>query len=685
MAITIPNDRDSRFWIRAGEEGRRLDVKPHQLLDAWVDSISGWHEERRNRILEYLREYGISYENYGQSTQRPTDDNIKVGLVENAVDTAAIKVCKTKIIPFVITRGGTLTERENAKLANRFLAGCFEESDVFALDRKAVKDALIGDLGILKVCEREERVMVERGNPLNVWWDPEEALLTGKVSRFVEDHYVDKYQLVEMVKDWHARGKLEDCVDEEDLEKVIQDIVSAQYDARDSAYFQRTSGVTDVVMLREAWHLKSSSKAKDGRHLLTLKGKRTLVFEDFHEEELPHVFYTRKDPQYGLTSPGMVSAIFSLQREHSEVVDRIRDGHRSNGVNRIIIRTGSEILPLDDTPGAIYHTADPNGDVRDWPGIPVPPQTYEYEDRLVQRLQMTAGIPEMQMNGKLPEGITAAKSISMLTDIVTERLSPTITARESASQGLARRILSAVRRIAKRHRGKYVVRTDSESGKVLEDIDWREIELPVGSYRLAIFPTNFLSQTPAARYEYLSEMRGKGEISDAEFRSLSEIPDLENQSDLDTAPQDVVDKCIEGILSKGKVFVAESFDDHQLIVIRGKNAYNLARLQCPDLDEDPEGYRYHQKCLKRLANYINSAANWLKPPEQAPGAAAGGMPPPPDPMGGSMMPPGMPPPMDPMMGAAPFAPPMPGPPMGGPNPFGPGPEELMSNGPPPMG
>ena len=227
----------------------------------------------------------------------------------------------------------------------------------------------------------------------------------------------------------------------------------------------------------------------------------------------------------------------------------------------------------------------------------------------------------------------------------------------------------------KRHRGKYIVR--SENGKVLEDIDYRKIELPVGSYRLAIFPTNFLSQTPAARYEYLSEMRGKGEISDAEFRSLSEIPDLEAQSDLDTAPQDVVDKCIDAILTKGRTFVAEAFDDHQLILIRGKNAYNLARLQAPDPDEEAEAYKQHTKRLKNLANYINSAINWLKPPEEAPNAAMGGPAPPP--------PPGMPP-VDPMTGAplpgaAPFAPPMPGAPMGGPNPFQPGPEEALSNGP----
>lgn len=221
-----------------------------------------------------------------------------------------------------------------------------------------------------------------------------------------------------------------------------------------------------------------------------------------------------------------------------------------------------------------------------------------------------------------------------------------------------------------RHRGKYVVKSDG--GKRIEELNWKDVGFQYGSYRLQVFPTNFLSQTPSVRYDRLSEMHQNGEISEMEFRSLSEIPDLEADNDLETAPQDVVDMCIEAIMEKKVAVVAEAFDDHALIVQRGMKAYNKARVEAPDPDDNPDEFREHRMKMKLLANYINSARNWLQPAPPSPTASVAGSvqssgPVDQGPMG--MMPP-------------PVGPPLQGPQAGGPpvNPFGPPTGEMISNG-----
>jgi len=331
-----------------------------------------------------------------------------------------------------------------------------------------------------------------------------------------------------------------------------------------------------------------------------------------------------------------------------------------------------ELNSIDDVPGTVILCEEPAADIQQFNAQPVHPDLYSYRREVLQDVQLSASIPEMSMSGKPPEGVTAAKALAALDDIVAEKLGQPLRCRERLLVDLGERVLEKVGEIAKRHRGKYVVR--SENGHYLEELNWNDIKLPIGSYRLKCFPTNFLSQTPSVRYERLSEMHGNGEITELEFRALSEIPDLEADNDLETAPQDLVDMCIDAIMTKGETFLAEAFDDHALIVQRGAKAYNLARVQAPDKKEEPEKYREHTVRLKCLANYINSAINWLKPPAPSPNQAMGGPPQPtgPAPMG-DMGPMGMMPP--------PGAPLPPAPPPGV-NPFGPsaGPGEAISNG-----
>ncbi len=660
-------ERDARFWLT--KEQRRDNLDPHQIVDAFVDSLKSWFEERQTKHVEYLRAYGLSYDNYGQAAQKPNDDMLRINVLGNIVDTAVNKVCKSRILPMAITVGGSISERKRAEKFNRFIAGLFMETGAYEKDYQWTSDAFICDCGIAKVVEKDERVGVERCQVDHVYWDPEEAMLTGEVSVIAEDHFMDRFQLVELVRKWDAKGKLYGDEGGDNLRNTIRAVMSVQYDGKDNRYFRRPNQ-HDVVRVREAWHAKSSQDADDGCHVISINN-RTLVREDYDDVRVPHILLTRKVPLYGLTSPGLIADCLPIQREHDDITERLRESHATMGVPRILLLKGSSmsLASLDDVPGTVIQV-DSMDAVKEWNAQPANEQVYAYRQQQVSDMQLVSGVPEMNMTGKVPDGITAAKALAMLDDVVSEKLSQPLRQREAFFVKIAERCLDAVRKIAKRHRGKYVVK--SENGRFLEELNLKDIDIPFGSYRLRCFPTNFLSQTPSVRYDRLSEMRQRGDINEMEFRALSEIPDLEAENDLETAPQDIVDLCIDAILTKDKSFVAEAFDDHQLIVLRGGKSFNLARVQAPSPEEDPDAYKVHVRRLKNLTNYIMSAMNWLQPPASAPGVAGVGQGPPP----AQPMPPGM----DAMMQGPPGQPmpPNQSPPT---NPFGPSPAEAMSNGP----
>lgn len=662
--------RDGRFWLSPEERGDG--IPRFTLIDSFVDSVRTWHQVRHERYFEYLKLYGISYDEFGRGSTDPNDDTLKFNICEPIVDTAVNKICKSRIVPMALTTGGTFKERQRAKNFNRFISGLFMECGVFDKDYTWTTDIFVGDCAIAKVVEKDERVVVERCDPTRIWWDPEEAHLTHGVTVVVEDHFIDRFQLLALVDEWDAEGKLICSLDE-----AKELILAIQSDQQQSGYF-RKQNQHDVIMLREAWHAKSTRKSDDGGHVISLPGKIDLVAEPYEYTKIPHIFMSRKMPMFGLTSPGLMAGIAAGQKEHDRVTERIRIG-QDCAPPRLIIRKGTvNPAQLDDIPGTILEAEDPSTDVQQFNAQPVHPDIYSYRKDIVSDMQLTASVPEMSMNGRPPDGVTAAKALATLDDTVAEKLSQPLRCRERFHVAIGDRCLEMVSTIAKRHRGKYVVYADN--GKMLEKMNWKDVSIPLGSYRLKCFPTNFLSQTPSVRYERLSEMHSNGEISELEFRSLSEIPDLESDNDLETAPQDIVDMCIDAILSDGKQFVCEAFDDHALVVQRGMKAYNMSRVQAPSPEEDPGEYKTHATRIKALANYINSAMNWLKPPAPAPNAAAPGTPPPAQP--GMPAPPGMADQgpmgmMPPQMG-----PPLQGPPGGpsGPNPFGPPMGELVSNG-----
>lgn len=668
MNDSFSDPSEGRWWVKSGVGGHWSSDRPDEVIDKVIASFKTWHDQRRAKHAEYVTEYGVSKENFGLTTNRPHVETLEYQHATNVIDTVVTKVCKSQIVPMALTSGGSWGERKRAKGFNRFISGLFWEAGVFENDFRWTTDCLVKDCGVAKVVLRGGRVRVERCDPDNIYWDPGEALLTGKVRTIYEEHFIDRFQLLSMMDEWGCSKELCDYVRE------------LRYEGKDDPVYNSPHN-QDLVRVREAWHLPSGKGADDGKHAMCVKGA-TLLLEEYDSELLPHVILTNKFAIYGLTAPPLMAKLLGPQREYNRVQRKLQESHALLGVPRLLVRRGAKLnkAELDDVPGSIVYV-DTLEDVKEWNAAPASPDTYHYAEGVLADMEKSAGLPDTNLQGKPPEGISAAKALQLLDDIVAEKLTQMIRCRERFYTQIAELALECTRKATRG--GDYTVLAETKEGRQLDKVKLADVDINVGSYKLKVFPTSFLSQSPSARYEFLSEMRQRNDIDEGEFRQLVDMPDLESENDLETSTIDIIDQNIDAIMNGDTFPLAEAFDDHVLIVQRGSKAYNLARLRAPKRGE--KEYDDFQERLRALKEYVMSAKFYLEPPEEAaPDAVdAGGAPM--NAMGGAPgMQPGMIPTDQGMLGMVPQGPlgppPIPVAP-GTPQPMNPfTPQEALSNG-----
>jgi len=85
----------------------------------------------------------------------------------------------------------------------------------------------------------------------------------------------------------------------------------------------------------------------------------------------------------------------------------------------------------------------------------------------------------------------------------------------------------------------------------IREIDFKAILQLKDNYIIQCFEESFLPKEPAGRQAKLSEMLAAGEITNQEFRRLSNFPDLEQSDQLANALEERILKCLDDIVDHG--------------------------------------------------------------------------------------------------------------------------------------
>jgi hypothetical protein len=639
---------DQRWWL--AEEG-----EVHRRLNASCDRLSAYQAERRELALHHARLWGaptlagLSCDDHLRARRSTQVDPHEQNVIRNICSAVVSRITKNKPRPVFLTNGADPDTQQKAKALEKVNDGCFYAGKLYEKAPVTYRDCLIFGTGIFKVYPdlQNLRPAYERVFEFDLLVDPDDALY-GDPRSLVYEKTVDVQVAIET---WAAD-------DPEKAEKIRQAAgkglgFSA---ALDSSVLMGSSSPYRV-RVREAWHLPSSKKAKDGRHVICVDGC-DLFDEPWTRPRFPFAVIYWTHPLVGFWGDGLCAEAASLQMQVNKTLRDIYNAHDMNGKGYWTIPAGSSIKVSKI--GTAYFGA---GQTIEYTGTPpqyyaptlISPEIYPWLDNRVRTLYENSGISQLAATSQKPAGLNSGEAIRAYADEQSERFIDQGRAYENWFLQLAELTIDACQDIAayvKQH-NEHVRKTgDGEEIRftiqtrerdAIFEVDWSEVDMPRDSFILKVFPASMLPQTPAGRLAFVNDMMRLGMDPEDAF-ALVDITDIEQYTNLRLSARKIIDENLEEMLRTGRQIWPEPFDNANYGLARGRQRYHLARKQ---------GYDESRlRCLRlwtlecyRLANTkpLDAIAGVTPPPTPGgappPGAPMPPAPPPGPPDGGGPLPP----------------------------------------------
>lgn len=558
-----------------GPAGARWwDMKPNEAGEAISSNIGFWATHQKWRSMQLYR-WACFYGNMAnlgypgitlalQSAIRSQfGDQISYNVTGSVVDTLTSKIARNKPKPYFLSDGGDYKAQQLAKNRNKFAAGVFYENDTFAKTRIAFRDSAVWGNGIVHVFARDGRVVHERVLPSEIFVDEVEAI-TGEPRQLHRIKFVDRSVLMEAFPD-HA-----------------EQIKDAKW--KDGEMFVSGQNLSDLVCVRESWHLRSAPDAGDGKHIITVHGYALTKMEDYKHDAFPFAFLSYTPRMYGFWSQGLVEEGQSIQLEINKVAWYIQSSIELGGTQKIFLKTGSRVSSdhINNAFAAIIE-----GDEAPQYMTPplVQPEIYAYVERLIQRYYDLAGISRADASSSKPTGDLSGEALRMIHDIGTERFMSKGQQFEEFHCQIARLSILAAMDITEDAKARakagekpegYMVRVPNR--RSMEQVDFGTLGFKPGEqFFLRCWPVSQLPSDPAGRTQKVQEMAQAGWISPDQARELIDFPDVDAATNLLDAGREFITKTLDELLDSGTPYVPEPYDNIPLLLEQASMYYANAK------------------------------------------------------------------------------------------------------------
>jgi hypothetical protein len=553
-----------------------------------------------------------------------------------AVDTLTAKVATIRPIPQVLASRGNWKDQRRARKARQLIEGEFYRHLVHEKQsHRIIKDALVARAGIVKVTAHGKRTKVERIHPWTCYVDDWDAEF-GEPRNF--------YQLVTMERG-AAIARFGKTKELREKLKTAGRFTSSIQKNRD----EDRSSTVDRVELLEAWHRCLDHDPDDdehecaGKHVIICEGA-VLFEEDWHHDFFPFAVLTYDTPNTGYWGTGIVQSLEGYQVSINDANTKLDEMYALSG-KYVVLRDASGILKTDIVNGLrILQTR---------PG-PYAPEVFDCDlvnehmrarpPELVERALNASGVSQMAAQSQKPSGVESGIALQTLDDVETQRHIVFGRRFESWCMDVARLLIEAIKKIAKKH-GDYAVKVPMR-GTYL-DLKWSEVV--IDGFQLQMQSVGQLYMSFAGRLDKLKTLFEMGAIDRGTFMRHMDAGDVQAELDMETADRLLVDEMLEAMLDAEEPANDNGIDPNY----KAPNGYlplqwahkraHQKRLQA-EIDGAPT------YVLDLLGRFIDDVAYLMQRAGIAAPPGVGGPPAPMPPDGGQPMAP----PMDPM--APPLAP-----------------------------
>lgn len=565
---TLPKQSTYYQWWLAKDEKELLS----QLLSTTA-FLKNFHSARIRQASLYSRLFsGKPLYNYLASTS--TLDNSQqmpmgrptANVVYSCIDTLTSKITQDKPRPVFLTDAGHYKERKVAKDLNNFIMGEFYRCKAYELGAEAFRDCAQLGNGFVKVVRRNNKVELER------------TLETELLVDFNDAYYRRPRALIQTKL--CDRGMWADL-----FPKSADKIMSAQGGTVDSSP-QSTDTVSDQFIVAEGWHLPSGKDAKDGRHTFVCSEG---IIDDDREYNKPYFPFAKIDYNQntvGWFSQGLAEILFPTQMEIYKMLIISSQCIEMTGVPKIIISELSKVLEtafnnnissiikvktMAEAPQFVNATSNNQ-------------EIYDYIKWLIENAYAMSGISTMNAAGQKPAGLNSGEAQRVFQDVQSDRFAALQRRYQNFYPELAYMMVDEAADIAK-ETGSYTSVYPGKDGT-------REVDLPLAdgvikdTYVIQCFDESSLPRDPAGRQAKLSEMLAANEISNQEFRRLSNFPDLEQSDQLALALEERILHDLDAIVEQGKKgynppdsFILDPTDLATTLTVQTINKYAVTDLE----------------------------------------------------------------------------------------------------------
>jgi hypothetical protein len=519
-------------------------------------------------------------------------ERISYNVVQSALDTVTAKIGKNKTRPLFLPSGGDYRIQRKAKGLNRFVEGVFYENRAYDLGPLVFRDGgVLGD-GIVHVFAENKRVKWERALSSELWVDELEAFY-GCPRTMHRTKNVDREVLLEMVAGF------------DDAKKLREAVLAAPRARLDEG--QQNDSISDLVNVRESWHLPSGPDADDGQRMLSIQNA-VLWRGEYKNDFFPFARFTWSPRLYGYWGQGLAEQIQNLQLEINKLMQLVQRSFHLAGTYKVLLENGSKIVAehISNEVGALiyYSGVKPEYVV---PSI-VPPEIFQHLLTLKAAAFEQAGISMLSSVAQKPAGLNSGKALREYQDIESDRFQTIGHSYDTFFLDLARISVAVAKEIG----GSYSVK--SASRRTAQIVKWSDVRLDEDDYVLQCYPVSSLPREPAGRLQTVQEYMQAGFLSPRQGKRLLDFPDLEQVETLGNAQEEFLEQVLEKIVDEGILTQPEPYDDLKMAREMALQHYAWGKSQ--GLEEE------RLDLLRRYLSKIDEIEQAANPP-QVPGPGGG--------------------------------------------------------------
>jgi hypothetical protein len=518
----------TKWWFAPAEQA-------YQHINEVVKSIQNQQAARKDANARWLRLYtnfammgffgGVYSRLMPAGSFANRNGQFTYNVVESCIDAVSAKISKSRPAPKMVPNTATFKQKKKAKATNTYLATMFDRLDSYERGQEAFTDACIFGTGLVKVYVEDSRVKLDRVLVNDIVVDEQDGMQPGGPRQLHQDTHIDRDVLIELYPDYETELR----------------------DASGLFLGQSVSlATTNMVAVRESWHLPSADGAGDGCHVICTSNA-TLLHEQWDHPWFPFAVYRWK-PFIGWHGTGLAQQLTGIQIEIHKLTMLIAMSVEVNCKPTVWVPMEADVVAEqigDDVGVAVRYSGgttptfvNPNAQ---------PAEVYQLLQDCFDKAYSLSGISQMQAQSMKPPGDLSGAALRAYADIDTVRFELQEQRFEKFYCDVAKLVLAMSKQLYDTDEGRALMRKDKHFASQMDDIDFDAFGTDVDEFEITMFPVSSLPDDPSGRMQSIEDWIQAGYIDRANAMDLLNIPDLQEYISIQVAGIDNARSAVDKI------------------------------------------------------------------------------------------------------------------------------------------